>query len=94
MLLGLLSREPVHAPGLPLACCPSWAAGPTAVGAPNVECHGLLVAIFFIFIFFNFVFYKNIFLFSKFTGMYPAAPLPGGRGFSVKSFAKNLRPDL
>ena len=46
-----------------------------------------------IFLFFNFVFYKNIFLFSKFTGIYSAAPLPGGRGFAAKSFAENLRPD-
>jgi len=46
-----------------------------------------------------FVFYKNIFLFSKFTGIYPAAPLGrdlvaplrGGRDFSAKIFAENLR---
>jgi len=48
---------------------------------------------FFVFIFYIFVFYKNIFFFSKFTEIYPAAPLPGGRdlvapqsgrGFSAK----------
>ena len=43
---------------------------------------------FFIFIFFIFVFYKNIFSFSKFTGISPAAPLPGGRGFCAKNFVK------
>ena len=51
-----------------------------------------------VFLFFIFVFYKNIFSFSKFTGIYPAAPLlggrnlvaplRGGRGFCVKTFAK------
>ena len=56
---------------------------------------------FFIFLFFNFVFYKNIFSFSKFTGIYPAARQPGGRhpiallrdgkGFSAKIFVENLR---
>ena len=46
---------------------------------------------FFIFLFFIFVFYKNIFSIYKFTGIYPAAPLPdlaarqrGGRGISGK----------
>ena len=34
--------------------------------SPRVRCRS-----FFIFIFFIFVFYKNIFLFSKFTGIYP-----------------------
>ena len=53
------------------------------------------------FIFFIFVFYKNIFSFSKFIVIYPAAPLPGGRdlvaplrggrGFSAKIFTENLR---
>ena len=56
---------------------------------------------FFIFLFFIFVFYKNIFSFSKFTEIYPAAllpggrdlvaPLQGGRGFSAKIFAEDLR---
>ena len=55
---------------------------------------------FFIFLFFIFVFYKNIFLFLKFTKIYTAplpggrdlvAPLRGGRGFSAKIFAENLR---
>ena len=55
---------------------------------------------FFIFIFFIFVFYKNIFLFLKFTEIYSAAqlpggrhlvaPLPGGRDLSVKIFVKKL----
>ena len=46
---------------------------------------------FFVFLFFIFVFYKNIFLFSKFTEIYPVrlvAPLPGGRDLSVKIFVK------
>ena len=47
---------------------------------------------FFIFLFFNFVFYKNIFLFSKFTGIYPGRPAVGRQGFSSKNFAENLRP--
>ena len=54
-----------------------------------------------IFIFYIFIFYKNIFSFSKFTEIYPAAPLPGGRDlvaplqggrdFSTKNFVKKLR---
>ena len=57
---------------------------------------------FFIFLFFIFVFYKNIFSFSKFTGIYPAAPLPddrdvvaplrGGRGFCAKFFTDKPMP--
>ena len=53
------------------------------------------------FLFFIFIFYKNIFSFSKFTEIYPGRPLPGGRdlvaplrggrGFSAKIFAENLR---
>ena len=56
---------------------------------------------FIFFLFFIFIFYKNIFSFSKFTRIYPAAqlpgdrhlvaPLPGGRGLSVKNFVKKLR---
>ena len=42
---------------------------------PASACSG-----FFIFIFFNFVFYKNIFLFSKFTGIYPGRPAAGWPG--------------
>jgi hypothetical protein len=49
---------------------------------------------FFIFIFFNFIFYKNIFCFRNLQEYTPAAPLPGSRGFSAKSFAENLRPVL
>ena len=37
-------------------------------------------AIFLFFLFFNFVFYKNIFLFSKFTGIYPGRPAAGRPG--------------
>jgi len=62
------------------------------MGQQREDSHG-----FFIFLFFNFVLYKNIFLFSKFTGIYPGCraagtPLPGGRGFSTKTFTENLRP--
>ena len=55
---------------------------------------------FFIFLFFNFIFYKNIFLFSKFTGIYPGRPAaerPGpGRpaaerqGLLCKFFCENI----
>ena len=55
---------------------------------------------FFIFLFFIFVFYKNIFSIWKFTGIYPAAPLPGGRdlaarqrggrGISEKNFVEKI----
>ena len=56
----------------------------------------------FFFLYFSILFFTKIFfLFSKFTRIYPAAPLlggrhlaaplPGGRGFFVKTFAKNLR---
>ena len=46
--------------------------------------HDLLPSDFFIFIFFNFVFYKNIFLFSKFTGMYPGRSIAGRQGLFCK----------
>ena len=70
------------------ANCNSWGTGHKPGG-------------FFIFLFFIFVFYKNIFLFSKFTGVYtPASLLPGGRhlvapprggrGFSIIFNGKNL----
>ena len=39
---------------------------------------------FFYFFIFNFRFFKNIFSFSKFTGIYPAAPLPGGRDLAAR----------
>jgi len=39
---------------------------------------------FFIFIFYIFVFYKNIFSIWKFTGIYPAAPLPGGQDLAAR----------
>jgi len=55
---------------------------------------------FFIFLFFIFIFYKNIFLFSKFTGIYPGRPAVGrpgpghpaaGRqGLLCKNFCKNI----
>ena len=52
-------------------------------------------AVFLFFFIFIFIFYKNIFSFSKFIEIYPGrdlvAPLRGGRGFSVKNFAENLR---
>ena len=53
----------------------------------------MLAGDFYIFIFSFFT--KNIFLFSKFTEIYPGRPaagrLRGGRCFSVKIFAENLR---
>jgi len=39
---------------------------------------------FLFFYFYIFVFYKNIFLIWKFTGIYPAAPLPGGRDLAAR----------
>ena len=44
--------------------------------------HHLGLAISFIFLFFNFVFYKNIFLFLKFTEIYP--------GRRAKAFRKKF----
>ena len=59
---------------------------------------------FFIFLFFNFVFYKNIFLFSKFAGIYPGCPAAGrlepgrpaaGRqGLFYKNFRRKFAPGL
>jgi len=48
--------------------------------------HALRVAVggFLIFIFFISVFYKNIFSIWKFTEIYPAAPLPGGRDLAAR----------
>ena len=57
---------------------------------------------FFIFIFFISIFYKKIYFrfenLQKYTpatrlpgGRHLAAPLPGGRGFSAKSFAENRK---
>ena len=45
---------------------------------------------FFIFIFFNFVFYKNIFLFSKFTEIYPGRPTAGRQGLFYKKFRRKF----
>ena len=42
---------------------------------------------FFIFIFYSFVFYKNIFLFSKFIGIYLGRPAVGRQGLFCKNFA-------
>ena len=41
-----------------------------------------------VFLFFIFVFYKNIFLFSKFTGIYPGRPAAGRQELFCKKFAK------
>ena len=52
---------------------------------------------FFYLLFFNFIFYKNIFLFLKFTGIYPGrpggrpgpgCPAAGWQGLFCKNFAK------
>ena len=50
-------------------------AAPSAAGPPTPGRRG-----FFIFLFFNFVFYKNIFLFSKFTEIYPGRSAAGRPG--------------
>ena len=49
--------------------------------------HPLPMRFFFIFIFFNFVFYKNLFLFLKFTRIYPGRPAAGRQGL----FCKKIR---
>ena len=48
---------------------------------------------FFIFIFFNFVFYKNIFLFSKFTGIYPGRPAAGRLGHFCETCRRKFAPE-
>ena len=64
--------------------------GPEAVRPPRAAGRGCCG--FFIFIFFIFIFIKIYFCFRNLQEYTPAAPLPGGRGFSVKSFTENLRP--
>ena len=47
----------------------------------------------FLFLYFSISFFTKIyFCFRNLQEYTPAAPLPGGRGFSAKSFAENLRP--
>ena len=56
------------------------------------EVHAVDSRGFFIFIFFNFIFYKNIFLFSKFTGIYLGRPAAERQGLFCKKVRRKFAP--
>ena len=61
-------------------------------GSRAGPCLDVTVGVFFIFIFFNFVFYKNIFLFLKFTGIYPDRLAAGRQRLFCKKIRRKFAP--